>query len=471
MQTAVLSSARPRHWLLLFGLLVYTVCFLALYPPTFAIVDEDAYLTQAFLFRSGRLSYNDSPIPAPHMTVAPAGRAVSKYPPGNALFLLPFTLAGWRWVFVSGLVLALAGTLLFAATLRRLCPEAGSYWALLYLCYPTVVVYSRTVMSDLLAATLVLAAFYCLLRGWRWLLVSGLALGAACLVRYSNAVLVPVFVLLAWLRAERGKGLLRLGLGLVPAAFLIFGYNSFAFGGPFRFPMQETGAFRLSFAVHNLNYYVSTLLLWYPLLLVAPFAAGRRRRLLLGLPVLALLVLFALFSYTYPAGNVLERVAVGLRYLLPALPFLLLAYVLALHELGRLLPVPAVRPLLLALVLAVSIAVQVKHDRYLHQQLASRRTLYAVLPEDGLLACNKDMSELISYVWGWREHVGLGALAPDSLPAERSLFAGWAELPGRTDTTGLGSLEARLALFPRRSVVLDTFAGRRLRLWRLNPSP
>ncbi|MBM3315484.1 hypothetical protein FJY71_06570, partial [candidate division WOR-3 bacterium] len=135
----VASFPPPRGrppWLLLAGMAFYAACYLALYPPTFAIADEDAYLTQALLFRSGRLAYDGSGIPPPLMTVVPAGHLVSKYPPGNALFLVPFTLPGWRWVFLSGLVLALAGTALFALSLRRLCPEADPAWALIYLGYP-----------------------------------------------------------------------------------------------------------------------------------------------------------------------------------------------------------------------------------------------------------------------------------------------------------------------------------------------
>jgi len=114
-------------WLLVAGAVLYVLTFLALYPRTTAIVDEDAYLTEAYLFRTGRLSYEGSPIPAPHMTVESGGRLASKYPPGNSLFLLPFTLFGWRAVFVSGLLLGLAGIVLIAAGLLGLAYGGFSY--------------------------------------------------------------------------------------------------------------------------------------------------------------------------------------------------------------------------------------------------------------------------------------------------------------------------------------------------------
>jgi 4-amino-4-deoxy-L-arabinose transferase-like glycosyltransferase len=343
-------------WLLYVGAALYVLTFIVLYPRTFAIVDEDAYLTQTFLFRAGRLSYEGSGIPAPHMTVETAGRAVSKYPPGNALFLLPFTLFGWRAVFVSGLLLALAGTCLFRLILRRLAPEADPAWSLLYLFYPAVVLFSRTIMSDLLAATLVLAAFYCLLRSGagarmsadahgraRMALVSGLVLGLACLVRYSNAVFVPVFLaLLAGVARtntdEHGRirrAMLLFVAGFAPPAGLTLAYNAYAYGAPFSFPMYLTGHFSPAYFFHNAWYYGTCLLMLYPLMLVAPLGAGKGLRLLLGLPAGVLLVLYCFFSYTYDVPDLPARLTIGIRYLLPALPFFVLAFVVTADRLTR----------------------------------------------------------------------------------------------------------------------------------------
>jgi len=297
---------KPRSgrtaWLLIAGAVLYILTFLALYPRTTAVVDEDAYLTEAFLFRTGRLSYEGSPIPAPHMTVKSGGRLASKYPPGTSLFLLPFILFGWRAVFVSGLLLALAGTLLFGLILQRLSPETDPAWALLYLFYPAVVLLSRTVMSDLLAATLVLASFYCLLRRGGWLFASGLILGLACLVRYSNAIFVPVFLLFVLREAgSRLKGALSLLAGFVPMAGLMLAHNAFAYGSPLSFPMYLTGNFSPAYFLHNVCYYGTALMVLYPLMLAAPLVAGKGRRLLLGLPAYAVLGLYCFFSYTTTA--------------------------------------------------------------------------------------------------------------------------------------------------------------------------
>jgi 4-amino-4-deoxy-L-arabinose transferase-like glycosyltransferase len=468
---------KPRSgrtaWLLIAGAVLYILTFLALYPRTTAIVDEDAYLTEAFLFRTGRLSYEGSPIPAPHMTVESGGRLASKYPPGTSLFLLPFTLFGWRAVLVSGLLLALAGTLLFGLILQRLSPETDPAWALLYLFYPAVVLLSRTVMSDLLAATLVLASFYCLLRRGGWLFASGLILGLACLVRYSNAIFVPVFLLLA-LRPASSRlrsGLLLLA-GFAPLAVVAAAYNAYAYGSPFSFPMYLTGQFSPAFLVRNAWYYGTALMLLYPLMLVAPLAAGKGRRLLLGLPAYALLLVYCFFSYTYAVPNLPARLTLGVRYLLPGLPFFMLAFVLAADRMLGWLRAGWLRHVAIAAMALLSVAIQFRHDRYLGVQAGYQRLLLDNVPRPALLLCDAGSSELVSYAWGWRDYrhfVEFNVPIPlDSvLTGNRPLYALLAEKPGSDNPVVLTVFEALLARFPQRTLVAETRTPWKFRLYRL----
>jgi len=460
-------------WLPLAGAALYVAAFLALYPRTTAVVDEDAYLTEALLFRSGHLFYDGSPIPAPHMTVESGGHLTSKYPPGNSLFLMPFTLLGWRGVFVSGMLLALLGTAIFSLTLRRLEPEADPAAALLYLFYPAVVLMSRTVMSDLLAATLVLAAFYCLLRRGRWLFASGLALGLACLVRYSNAIFVLVFLVLALQRAgSRLRSALFMLAGIVPFAALIAAYNAFAYGSPLSFPMYLTGNFSPVYFPHNAWYYGTALLTLYPLMLLAPIAAGKGRRLLLGLPAYTLVALYCFFSYTYDVPSLAARLTVGIRYLLPAVPFFLLAYVLAADRmLGRL----HARRLVYAAVAGMallSVAIQKSHDRHLKVQAAYQRLLLDNVPDSALLLCNKDVSELAGYAWGWRDYrhiseFGVPVPLDTALAGSRPLYAALAGKHGDDDLVELTLFDALLARFPERTLITQTRAPWSFRLYRL----
>ena len=488
-----------NSWLLYAGAALYVLTFLALYPRTFAIVDEDAYLTQTFLFRAGRLSYDGSGIPAPHMTVETAGREVSKYPPGNALFLLPFTLLGWRAVFVSGLVFALAGTVFFRLILKRLAPEADPAWSLLYLFYPAVVLFSRTIMSDLLAATLVLAAFYCLLRSGagarastdgrgrvRMALVSGLVLGFACLVRYSNAVFVPVFLALlarpagvgrtnseAHGRTGTGRAMLLFVTGVAPLAVVILAYNAYAYGAPFSFPMYLTGHFSPAYFFHNAWYYGTCLLVLYPLMLFTPLTAGKGLRLALGLPAGALLVLYCFFSYTYDVPNLPARLTVGIRYLLPALPFFILAFVVTADRLTRRLRGTGwLKYVALAAMALLSVAIQLRHDRYLRIQTQYQRLVRVNVPDSALLLCNKDVSELVSYAWGWREYRHISEFnvpvqLDSELAGDRPLYAALVEKPGQENMVETTLFEALLARFPNRASIVETLKPWRFRLYRL----
>ena len=461
-------------WLLLVGAALYVLTFLVLYPRTVAIVDEDAYLTEAFLFRTGRLSYEGSPVPAPHMTVESGGHLVSKYPPGTSLFLLPFTLPGWRAVFVSGLLLALAGTALAGLILKRLAPEADPAWALFYLFYPAVVLFSRTLMSDLLAATLVLAAFYCLLRSRGWLLASGLLLGLACLVRYSNAVFVPVFLALALRQpGARVKSVQLLLAGVAPPAALILAYNAFAYGSPLSFPMYLTGHFSPAYFPHNVWYYGTALLILYPLMLVAPLLAGKGRRLLLGLPAYALLALYCFFSYTYDVPSLPARLTVGVRYLLPGLPFFILAFGIAADRLARRLRgVSWLKYAALIAMALLSVAIQSRHDSLLRVQTDYQRLLLANVPRSALLLCDKDVSELVGYAWGWREYRHISEFnvpvrLDSAIAGNRPLYAAMAEKPGSENTVELTLFETLLAKFPDRAIVAETRNPWLFRLYRL----
>lgn len=459
--------------LLIAGVGLYLLAFLAFYPRTTAIVDEDAYLTEAFLFRSGRLSYTDSGIPAPHMTVESDGRLSSKYPPGTSLFLLPFTLLGWRAVFVSGLLLALAGTGLFGLILRRMAPEVNPAWALLYLFHPAVVLFSRTIMSDLLAATLILAACYCLLRRSGWTLAAGFLLGLACLVRYSNAVFVPVFLMLAgWPAGSRLRTALMLLAGFAPLAGLIAAYNAYAYGSPLSFPMYLTGHFSPAYFWHNAWYYGTALTILYPLMLLTPLAAGKGRRLLLGLPAYALLGLYCFFSYTYDVPSLPARLTVGIRYLLPGLPFFILAFVLTADRLLGRLRAGWLKYVGVAGMALLSVAIQLRHDCLLRVQAGYQRLLLANVPESALLLGDANVSELVSYAWGWRDYYHIAEfnvpVPLDSvLAGSRPLYAGLAQKPGADNPVVLTLFEALLARFPQRSLVAETRTPWRFRLYRL----
>ncbi len=491
---------------------VYAVAFLLLYPKVPAIVDEHSYLTQALLFRTGHITYENSSIPAPQLSVTmtvpklrvqnteyrtfrrnagrealktqlsaetlgvePTGRIASKYPPGTSLFLLPFTLPGWRWAFLSGLVLALLGTWLFWQVFVRLEPSANPAWALLYLFYPAVVLYSRTLMSDLLSATVLLAAFYLLLRFGERPIGAGLCLGFACLVRYSNVVALPAFVtLIALSPGRRLRRMVYFCVGTAVFGIVSLGYNTYCYGGPLSFPWHLTGTLAPAFLPGNLAFYLPALLFLYPLMLLAPLAAGKYR-LALSLPAYTLLLPALFFSYIPSLSAGATGLAIGLRYLLPATPFFTLAYALAAHRLTTTVHgTEPVKYAFLGLIFALSLVIQFVHAQYLETQDRYRRLVLDSVPEAALLVCNARVSEFLSAAWGWRDYIhftehNVPVPVDRAISARDTVYAAILETKVSRAGPELVVFGALLARHPGRVLVSQTDRPCWFRVFRLKP--
>lgn len=482
---------RGDRLVFLLGLAAYTATYLACFPKQPAIIDENEYLSQALLFRSGHITYENSGVPASALSVREAGRIASKYPPGNGLFLVPFALLGWKAVFLSGLLLALFGTLLFRAALRRLLPDAEPSWSLLYLFYPAVVLFSRTIMSDLLAATAVLAGFLFIFPrpgprfstprfrgdpdsrplGPFW---AGLCLGFACLTRYSAVLFVPLFLLLL---VAAGQGRMRnfflFLCGLLPCALAAFTYNAVCYGGPLRFPMYLTGVFSPIFFPANFLFYSAVLAVVYPLMLFAPLLAPGRYKLLLALPAYSVPAFYSFFSYASLALPLQVRALVDLRYLLPAVPFFLLGYVILLRRIeARHAFLRQTRLLLTLALLLLSIALHVRHSRHLTVQENYRNLLLHSVPEDAFLACNAGVSELLHPAWGWRESrrfVEHGVPVPLGREVSRRDTVYAALLQRKRNLPELAVFHALLAGFPDRKLVAATEKPYCFQVYRLKP--
>ena len=492
MNAEIPRRARRGRVLLYVGMAFWAVAFIAFYPRVFAIVDEDAYLTHAYLFRTGHLTYERSSIPAPHMTVETDGRLASKYPPGMGFLLLPFTFAGWRVTFAVGLLMALAGTALLALILRRVAPEADPAWALLWLYYPAVTLYSRTLMSDLPAAVLVLAAFHALVRGRRF--AAGLAVGAAVLIRYSNGMLAVVFVAVIMAvgamesigpNARGPKGQKRdsygvrlrravtFGFGLLPGILLALGYNWYCYGGPFSFPMYLTGEFAPGFFLRNMVYYGRGLLLAYPLMLIAPLLVLRRWRVAIAVPAYAVLAFYSFFSYIHESPGLAEQVTAGLRYLLPGIGFFILALALLLGQVEvRLRGGRGLKYALLGLALVVSIAVHWHHDRYLAIHNQYRRLVYDTVPDTALVIANAQATKLFSHAWGDRDYLRFVEFNV-AVPVDSAIVEAtdpWALLlqrPGRVNTVERELFRELLVRYPDRELVAEAEAPWYFQAWRL----
>ena len=285
------------------------------------------------------------------------GRLFSNKAPGTTLVALPGYLAARPFAgppSVSSLrtsltAMRLAGAtlpvLLLAVVFARLAPEEGRSEALYGLLFATpLLTYSLLLFAHALVAA-------CLFGAWAALfapgpgasatrdVAAGALLGLAVLSEYPAAI--PALVLVAVAAWRAPVRLLRIVLGGLPFAALLAAHNAACFGSPFRLSsglekdpsfreLAKQGLFgvglpRPAILARLLLDPSKGLLVFTPLLLLLPsgLAAARRRLSPRGFASLVLVPLALLLTYAgYPNWH--GGFTVGARYLVGALPFLLL---------------------------------------------------------------------------------------------------------------------------------------------------
>lgn len=354
------SSRRPfffpgflrfAPWFVAAAVLVYGWLIYRHGSPFAAGADSSGYLNSARLLARGHFTTpaRDVPgYPAPwhyysHMplgfTMRGETEMAATYPIGLPLHLVALApVVGWEKTarVVNVLNVLAAGALLYAFG-RRLGlarPWALAGVAALWLS-PVWIMFTLQPMSDPLAVTWALAAVGC---AWlareraSWGFATGVALGAAVLVRPANAILaLPILIAIglnvrAWLAC---------GIGGAPFAVLLFAYNSRAYGNAFTTGYGFVGdAFAWANVLPNLAHFA----LWIPLLVGAPLAlvalglgskktAAPRVCWLLAAWIAAFVAFYA--SYWF-AGETWWY----LRFLLPAFPAVIIAGLLVLQHIA-----------------------------------------------------------------------------------------------------------------------------------------
>lgn len=346
----ILVRQRSSHLLLLGALLaLYAIALGAYFVPVISGTDDNGYHVAARMLEGHGRIYQMPPDDLSFVgrmwVVADDGRYYPKYPP-----LYPVLAAGGMRLFgdIGGLLISplFAWSSVLAMYLlcrvRRLPGDVALLGAFALAAAPLANSFAIVQVSH--ATSLALLAWGYLLffaalskpesrYSLPMLIASGLLLGYAAGVRYTNALLVlPGLVwLLLDRRREMGRTLAWLSAWLVPCA-LVAVYHWRAFGGPLTTAYsltEEQGGFALSFLVQNLRLYASTL----PILLIGPITIlaclgwilvwrRDRREALFYLAWLVPLLVTYMAYYWAPEDHARSYV----RFLLPLLiPSILLA--------------------------------------------------------------------------------------------------------------------------------------------------
>jgi hypothetical protein len=394
----------------------------------------------------------------PEVVIGRNGHQASRYPPGMACLLLPAAALSLEAAFVLPLAAHLAGFFIMAWLLRK--AGLSPLWATLYLLHPTAALHSRVLMSNLPMSTVLLASFGLLVAGRRPAVISaGLLLGMGVLLR--QPAILAFAALSLWLIWRSRRSLLTTDifgicrsqpalflLGFLPGLALSLAYNWGVFGSPLSSGYAQVGAlslFSISALVKILPQYLLILLVCYPLLLFAPYLNRGPWRA----PIIMITGLYLLFYGSFgwfDAGSTFAETLVRApRFMLPALPFFLLAYANVLSRALR--SFPGLERAVLAGVILIGLVTTAclwhRHHAAQAQQALARDALYASTGNGSMLVCSIEASELLQDAWGKRAVVDYAGAVHEELskhlesgkPAylinlkkpARSIFSAWGE--------------------------------------------
>ena len=328
--------------------------------------DSHCYLGQARLFAQGRTSLReplslDAPWPAAALTFAPAGFMPSAVEAGSSapicsaglsvamaplIFLEPLsrTFSERIAFLIVPLLGALAVWLTFVIGRRLGGPLVGVVSAALLACDPIFLYQIVQPMSDVPAAALWLAVVVMVTgRSRRWALSGGLAGSLAIMTRPNLLPLAAVVALYVVARAYREGGpraafgqSVAFGFGMVPGGMVVAGFQHAMYGSALKSGYGDAaGLFAIAHIVPNTRLYLGWLLEVHgPFLglgLLAPFvlpASNDRRNASVAVLMLALAATTLACYLPYLVFDMWWYI----RFLLPAVPLLIVLTVLVCHR-------------------------------------------------------------------------------------------------------------------------------------------
>lgn len=376
------------HRSTIIGFILFTILFFLFYPANTGIVDETAYLSMAYIFQNGKLYYDQAGIYSAPASITINHHLISRYPPGNSILLLPFTKLNWKLTFLRGYLLTIIGFILLIIILLHY--NLPSYYSLLLLFHPSIVLYTRTIMSDLPATIFSLAGLLFLIK--KRYLFSGIIFGISIAIRYP-LLLIPFSILAVLLVKKEFFNALKLFLGLVIGLIPLLIYHISSFNtitGPAN--ANLIGFSLKNFPIMFAQFFLSINIL-YPLLFIISFKTKLNEKWYFIFPAFIFIIFFSLQYYIDTGKNFFETIIRGQRYMLPIIPFLLIPYS---EILNRIKFMQKILPLFIIVLFFVDIVISHRHQEFLIKQTHYQNKLYKYTKDADMIICNKDIYELIN---------------------------------------------------------------------------
>jgi hypothetical protein len=385
-------AARDDLWLWV-GMSVWLIAIVVRWPIALSISDEVSYVAQAKLVLAGHLT---PPIDTPGVWhLGSHGWAAVCFPFVLPIVMAPFVALHPRLVFVTGVVSALGIAWVASRALRSW--GRPTFWALVVLAHPTVVLIARTAMADLALSAFAVGAWWALRNDRRVaavillvLLIGSKAVGfpiAAALVagegvRSWRPVLSGdrrAIVQLSWAAVGLVLGLtVVVVLNLASLGKFWYSYDYWFLGAP---PF----AFK-HFSTSGRQHLITLLFFVPPVLLLGAWPFWKRREF--G-PLLVIVGFTAMMSsyYFVDQGRIwVETLILSPRLILPVVAFLLIGYADVLAAIVARVPRLSFGqvPILVIAPAMVALAISLRHYGWQRRNAQARETAAAVAAEVGV---------------------------------------------------------------------------------------
>src|SRR5580765_6985971 len=377
---------------------LFTGIYLYYYPPIHGIDDEAGYINLAYVWSNGSTSTTGTAMPTLFDFEKVNGRDVSWRSPGRSAALFPFlAVFGATSIFISSLLIHLLTTLIGAWLLHRI--GRSPLWALLILFHPTLMLYSRTVMSDELGAMFLLLALAAVTFRKNSGLWAGIFIGFAALARMHAAFAVPFVASAFWFNGRK-KQALWLMFGAAMVGVMIIVYNYLIVGGPI---LYLHAGFSPEFVLARLSAYIPALLILFPLQLFAPVFDKTEIRWFSRAIILPIFVLLLFYLWNDSGSNFLENIVISQRLLILILPIWLISYAGCVERIAEMVRldrlIQSYRALLLPIAYFLFLISQVlifqKHQARLFDFRQDLDEIAELIPAQSLVITNRGMGKFL----------------------------------------------------------------------------
>ncbi len=332
MQNLIKSIKRNKH--LILSVLIVILGFLLFFPTKVITIDEHDYLNNAHLLINGDLK-TDCNLNIPGQWPTNLGYCISKYNIGTSIFLIPAVLIDTNLVILTSLVIFSFSILVFYKLI--IFYKLDKKLIYIFALFPPFIFFSRTLLSEIYSMSILLFIYYSLLnlKSFKYRILAPILIIISLYIRYTNIIpvgILAIYFLIYYLRQESFKDLVKkywiipiiLGLGAITLFIFNHNYYGFFLRSGYYFSAEEGNIVPLQFPVVFFKYFL-LVNIFYPFGLIFLFKSRIKHTKLFAVLFITLLLFYSIVKNESFPGK-LSDIILGLRFLIPVYPFLILPY-------------------------------------------------------------------------------------------------------------------------------------------------